>query len=88
MEHVGYEMPDLEAVKVEAARALADLAKEALPSTERRELTKRCATIKTWQSYAPSLWLKLAIFSHSRSREGPRSRTSRAAAIDEQRTGR
>ena len=39
MDHVGYEMPDFEAVKVEAARALADLAKEAQPSTERRELT-------------------------------------------------
>ena len=39
VDHVGYEMPDFEAVKVEAARALADLAKEALPSTERRELT-------------------------------------------------
>ena len=36
---VGHEMPDFEAVKVEAARCIADLAKKALPSTERRELT-------------------------------------------------
>lgn len=35
---IGGEYPDFEAAKAEAARALADLAKEVLPSSLRREL--------------------------------------------------
>jgi hypothetical protein len=34
----GLEFSDLEAVKVEAARALADLAREVIPGSERRKL--------------------------------------------------
>ena len=35
---VGVELPDLEAVKVEAARALAELARDVIPGSLRREL--------------------------------------------------
>ena len=35
---VGLDYPDLEAVKVEAARALADFAREVIPGSVRREL--------------------------------------------------
>jgi hypothetical protein len=35
---VGLDYPDLEAVKVEAARALAELAREVIPGTVRRKI--------------------------------------------------
>ena len=35
---IGLELPDLEAVKVEAARSLAEIAKDVLPSSLKREL--------------------------------------------------
>ena len=36
---VGLELPDLERVKVEAARALADLARDVIPGSVRRHLS-------------------------------------------------
>jgi hypothetical protein len=39
VDDIGVELPDLDAVKLEASRALADLARDVLPGSIRRELS-------------------------------------------------
>ena len=53
-DEIGIEYPDLEAVKVEAARSLAELARDVIPGQMKRELA-----IEVRDAFGPVLWARM-----------------------------
>ena len=53
-DEIGIEYPDLEAVKVEAVRSLAELARDVIPGQMKRELA-----IEVRDAFGPVLWARM-----------------------------